>query len=253
MIKENPAIKPVITLQDKVSAIAQICSAHFTPLEDGIIDFTPEYSEFAEVNAIVLNFLTGITFDTDEKGVITENIYECVLADEELTRIVRLFYDKSLHNEEAYSIMSYVLNCAARKIDYLQKKNIAASLNSGTALLMDKVMSILEKEKQQMELAVKNRELEQEMIKKQSQWYDYQNQAAEYISPEEQALFTRKMAESDFDLAKVSEIMAEKFCGSGLNQKNEEIAQAVRTIKQQEELISRLQDDFAKLQERRLL
>lgn len=253
MNKNNPSIKPDISLQDKCSAIAQICNAHFTPLEDGMYDFTPEYSEFAEVNAIVLNFLTGITFDTDEEGIITENIYQCVLDDKELTSLVRQFYDKSLRNEDALSTMSYVLNCAARKIDYLQKKNLAVSFLAASALMTDKILSILGKEEQHLALALENQKLEQQTLKKQEEWYDYQNKVAEYISPEEQAEITRKITDSDFNVAQISEIMAEKFYDSGMHQKNEEIAMANQMIRTQKEEISNLQEEFAKLQERRPL
>ena len=105
MKKGKIEIKKNISMVDKVNAINLIVSSYFT---DG--EYTPYYSEMAEVMAVVTYFIEGIEF---EEG---EDIYDAVMQDEELNDMVHdiLFEDD----------MIFVKDNAKDKVEFLKQKII---------------------------------------------------------------------------------------------------------------------------------
>lgn len=105
MKKGKIEIKKNITMVDKVNAINLIVSSYFT---DG--EYTPYYSDMAQVMAVITYFIEGIEF---EEG---EDIYNAVMQDEELVDIVHdvLFDDD----------MIFIKNNARDKVKFLKQKII---------------------------------------------------------------------------------------------------------------------------------
>lgn len=105
MKKNDARIKINITMIDKINAIKYIVSAYFT---DG--EYTPYYSEMAQVIAAAKYFADGIEF---EKG---EDIYASIVQDEEVLRLVR-----DIINDEE---MSFVMKYVEEKVEFLKQQII---------------------------------------------------------------------------------------------------------------------------------
>ena len=105
MKKGKIEIKKNISMVDKVNAINLIVSSYFTNGE-----YTPYYSDMAQVMAVVTYFIDGIEFENDE------DIYTAVMQDEELVDIVHdvLFEDD----------MIFVKDNAKDKVEFLKQKII---------------------------------------------------------------------------------------------------------------------------------
>ena len=105
MKKGKIEIKKNITMVDKVNAINLIVSSYFT---DG--EYTPYYSDMAQVMAVITYFIEGIEFENDE------DIYTAVMQDEELSDIVHdvLFEDD----------MIFIKNNAIDKVEFLKQQII---------------------------------------------------------------------------------------------------------------------------------
>ena len=105
MKKGKIEIKKNISMVDKVNAINLIVSSYFT---DG--EYTPYYSDMAQVMAVITYFIEGIEF---EEG---EDIYNAVMQDEELSDIVHdvLFEDD----------MIFIKNNAIDKVEFLKQQII---------------------------------------------------------------------------------------------------------------------------------
>ena len=105
MKKGKIEIKKNISMVDKVNAINLIVSSYFTNGE-----YTPYYSDMAQVMAVITYFIEGIEF---EEG---EDIYDAVMQDEELNDMVHdiLFEDD----------MIFVKDNAKDKVEFLKQKII---------------------------------------------------------------------------------------------------------------------------------
>ena len=105
MKKGKIEIKKNISMVDKVNAINLIVSSYFTNGE-----YTPYYSDMAQVMAVVTYFIEGIEFENDE------DIYTAVMQDEELLDIVHdvLFEDD----------MIFIKNNAIDKVEFLKQQII---------------------------------------------------------------------------------------------------------------------------------
>ena len=105
MKKNNVRIKDNITLTDKINAINGIVSCYFT---DG--EYTPYYSEMAQVIASVTYFMEGIEFEDGD------DIYSSVIKDEEILNIV----DDIITGED----MAFVMKNVKDKVDFIKQKII---------------------------------------------------------------------------------------------------------------------------------
>lgn len=117
MKKGKIEIKKNISMVDKVNAINLIVSSYFT---DG--EYTPYYSDMAQVMAVVTYFIEGIEF---EEG---EDIYNAVMQDEELNDMVHdiLFEDD----------MIFVKDNAKDKVEFIKQKIIHSHAD------MDKIIEV---------------------------------------------------------------------------------------------------------------
>lgn len=105
MKKNNVRIKNNITLTDKINAINGIVSCYFT---DG--EYTPYYSEMAQVIASVTYFMEGIEFEDGD------DIYSSVIQDEEILNIV----DDIITGED----MTFVMKNVKDKVDFIKQQII---------------------------------------------------------------------------------------------------------------------------------
>lgn len=105
MKKNNARIKANITMIDKINAIKYIVSSYFT---DG--EYTPYYSEMAQVIAVVTYFMEGIEFEDGD------DIYFSIVQDEEVFNIVT----DIITDEE----MAFVMKNVEDKVDFLKQQII---------------------------------------------------------------------------------------------------------------------------------
>ena len=101
MKKGKIEIKKNISMVDKVNAINLIVSSYFTNGE-----YTPYYSDMAQVMAVITYFVEGIEF---EEG---KDIYDVVMQDEELNDMV---HDILLQDD-----MIFVKDNAKDKVEFLK-------------------------------------------------------------------------------------------------------------------------------------
>jgi len=247
MHKSNLKIKDQISFQDKINAIEFIAAAYFTTDENQQLIYTPYFSEAAQVEAIAVYFLDGITFEDGE------NIYESIMSDEELTGIINRFYigDDSFNqiNRSYQELFAFIINCAIDKVTYRKQEELAKIKNQQFALLSTKLLDVLEKEAAQLDAQLETHKLNEQTMTKYNQWLTYQNQIAEQFSPEEQAKLTRDMAAVNFDPDNITSMLADKYFDSLLQKQTEELAEAQRTIQEQNIELEKIQDDYARQQE----
>ena len=117
MKKNNVRIKDNITLTDKINAINSIVSCYFT---DG--EYTPYYSEMAQVIASVTYFMEGIEFEDGD------DIYSSVIKDEEILNIV----DDIITGED----MTFVMKNVKDKVDFIKQQIIHSHAD------MDKIIEV---------------------------------------------------------------------------------------------------------------
>ena len=117
MKKNNVRIKNNITLTDKINAINGIVSCYFT---DG--EYTPYYSEMAQVIASVTYFMEGIEFEDGD------DIYSSVIHDDEVLNII---YD-IITGED----MAFVMKNVKDKVDFIKQKIIHSHAD------MDKIIEV---------------------------------------------------------------------------------------------------------------
>ena len=117
MKKNNVRIKDNITLTDKINAINGIVSCYFT---DG--EYTPYYSEMAQVIASVTYFMEGIEFEDGD------DIYSSVIKDEEILNIV----DDIITGED----MTFVMKNVKDKVDFIKQQIIHSHAD------MDKIIEV---------------------------------------------------------------------------------------------------------------
>lgn len=122
MIKNNVKIKEDITFEDQLNAIEYITSSNFS-INEGEIEFTPEYTMSSELEAIALYFMQGIEFEDDDI------MYECIMKDKEVLSLTqKFFYDEdekvNKKNGKYISIYNFVMNNVQKKVDFMLQKLI---------------------------------------------------------------------------------------------------------------------------------
>lgn len=129
MIKNNPKIKDNITIVDKINAIESIVSSCFTKDEKNeyVTEYTPYYSEIAEIYAIAENFLDGLEIeDEDTKDTFME--------DEDVFNLIKKFYynieetdDAKKENEDNFeyiNIMNFVKHNVEEIVEFKKQQLI---------------------------------------------------------------------------------------------------------------------------------
>ena len=117
MKKNNVRIKNNITLTDKIYVINGIVSCYFT---DG--EYTPYYSEMAQVIASVTYFMEGVEFEDGD------DIYSSVIQDEEILNII----NDIITGED----MAFVMKNVKDKVDFIKQQIIHSHAD------MDKIIEV---------------------------------------------------------------------------------------------------------------
>ena len=117
MKKNNVKIKDNITIADEINAIESIVSSYFTNDE-----YTPYYSDIAQVTAISMIFLEGIEFEEND------SVYDVVMADEELRNLILKFYydidetdearERNQQNFEYINIRNRIMRHVEEMVDF---------------------------------------------------------------------------------------------------------------------------------------
>ena len=94
MIKNNPKIKENISLIDEIKAIKTIVSSYFTETE-GVIEYTPYYSQMSTLFAIIDNFLDGVELDENNDS------FETIMNDSEICSLIKRFYYNIENSEDS--------------------------------------------------------------------------------------------------------------------------------------------------------
>lgn len=123
MNKKDVKIKDNITFQDELNAIDYIVSSNFSINNEGEMTYTPEYSMPAEIEAMVMYFLDGISFDNNEIK------YDSIMNDKDLIYLVKKFYTSentktNKNNQQYITIRNFVMNNAQKKIEFIVQKLI---------------------------------------------------------------------------------------------------------------------------------
>lgn len=106
-------IKENITLVDKINVIESIVASYFT---DG--EYTPYYSDIAEVIAIITYFIDDLEIPEDTDP------YDFYLENEELQDLVRLFRVDQYDNERFYKMFQFVTKNVNDKVDFMKQQAI---------------------------------------------------------------------------------------------------------------------------------
>lgn len=92
MTKNNPRIKENISLIDEINAIETIVSSYFTEV-DGVVEYTPYYSQIGTFFAIIENFLDGVEIDKENDD------FETIVNDAEVYDLIKRFYYNTENNK----------------------------------------------------------------------------------------------------------------------------------------------------------
>lgn len=117
MKKNNVRIKNNITFTEKINAINDIVSCYFI---DG--EYTPYYSEMAQVIASVTYFMEGIEFEDED------DIYSSVIQDEEILNII----NDIISSKD----MAFVMKNVKDKVDFIKQQIIHSHAD------MDKIIEV---------------------------------------------------------------------------------------------------------------
>lgn len=232
MQKIEPRVKSVITTQDKINATEYIVSAYFTEDEDGNVRYTPYYGYIGQVNAIIQYFVDGVEFDEGE------DVFEIATNDWELKPIIDSFYtynqETKINPTKEQVLFGGVMTNVMDIVEYKKKENIANIQNAANGALTYKMFELIEKENEKLQNEI-------ETIAKLDQWLNNQAEINAMIPPETQKRFVENM-----DINTVMDAIMNKYDGSQTHMKNKELVEATRKIREQENKIIELQNDYAR-------
>lgn len=235
MVKNDVKIKKELSLSDKISAIEYISSSYFTEDENGKIQYTPYYAGIAQVNAIMKYFTDGVEFED------SEDIYEMVLNDDSLRTFVDTFFVSgqdtaapSHRQEVLYEVMSTVADI----VEYKKKENLAKIQSENSNILAYKQLKLMEKEEEKLQS-------EMDTTKKLDEWLNVQKELNSVITPEMQQRFME-----NFDVNDIMDTVINKYGESEIHKKNEELIEANKKIREQDNKIIELQTAFAQKEQK---
>lgn len=184
MIKNRPAIKKELSIEDKINMTKYLVSGYFISDE-----YTPYYRGINEIIAFFTYCVSGIEFetqkDTDGKPV-KESVYLAVTGDNELMELWR----KRNTNCSATlkSQLNEIYNDVSDIIDFEKQKLVHSSTS-----VDKKVMKILEKEEQNKDYELKLMKETEHLQKEQLKQFEYANKISEMMTPEEIVELNRLM------------------------------------------------------------
>lgn len=235
MIKNDVKIKKDLSLSDKINAIEYISSSYFTEDENGKMQYTPYYAGIAQVNAIMKYFTDGVEFED------SENIYETVINDDSLRAFVDTFFISGKDTDvpsDSQEILYEIMSTVDDIIEYKKKENLAKIQSENSSILAYKQLKLMEKEEEKLQL-------EMDTTKKLEEWLNIQKELNSVITPEMQQRFME-----NFDVNDIMDTVINKYGESEIHKKNEELIEANRKIREQDNKIIELQTAFAQKEQK---
>ena len=208
MNTSNMTIKKALNMSDIIEMTNELVNGYFSII-DGVQYYTPYFKDITYFKSFIKNAVNGIEF---EEG---EDIDTAILSDGELRE---LFEDWSTStfskNDTLHQQINDILENVKDMVEFRKQLMIAqAGIPdlSALAYIESKMEMLLDKEIERNETETKTLNNLDKYIKDLSKLNDYQLKCAEMLPPEESAEIMRKMAENNFDVAKVAEIVADKY------------------------------------------
>lgn len=235
MVKNDVKIKKELSLSDKINAIEYISSAYFTEDDNGKIQYTPYYAGIAQVNAIMKYFTDGVEFED------SEDIYETVINDDSLRTFVDTFFvssQDSVPPSHGQEVLYEVMSTVADIVEYKKKENLAKIQSENSNILAYKQLKLMEKEEEKLQL-------EMDTTKKLDEWLNVQKELNSVITPEMQQRFME-----NFDVNDIMDTVINKYGESEIHKKNEELIEANKKIREQDNKIIELQTAFAQKEQK---
>lgn len=235
MIKNDVKIKKTVSLSDKINAIEYISSSYFTEDENGKIQYTPYYAGIAQVNAIMKYFTDGVEFED------SEDIYEMVINDDSLRTFVDSFFvsgQDTAAPSDGQEILYETMSTVADIVEYKKKENLAKLQSENSNILAYKQLKLMEKEEEKLQL-------EMDTTKNLDEWLNVQKELNSVITPEMQQRFME-----NFDVNDIMDSVINKYGESEIQKKNEELIEANRKIREQDNKIIELQTAFAQKEQK---
>ena len=235
MVKNDVTIKKELSLSDKINAIEYISSSYFTEDDNDKIQYTPYYAGIAQVNAIMKYFTDGVEFED------SEDIYETVINDDNLRTFVDTFFvsgKDAAAPSDGQEILYEVMSTVADIVEYKKKENLAKIQSKNNNILAYKQLKLMEKEEEKLQLEI-------DTTKKLDEWLNTQKELNSVITPEMQQRFME-----NFDVNDIMDTVINKYGESEIHKKNEELIEANKKIREQDNKIIELQTAFAQKEQK---
>lgn len=208
MVKKDVKVKEYINIEEKVIITNHLIDSYFVKSLDGIIEYTPYMADVALVTAFFLYCINGIEFDEEE------NIYNSVIADEELmdmyTTTLSVKLDDDNHpNIKLIREINSIMRDVADMVEFRKQQII-----HDNSILNDKLIEILDMQKEIETLRLEIAQNENRVLQQQYEQNAYNEKVMSHMTPEETAELNRKMLNEDMDFSKLAELVTEKFIHS---------------------------------------
>lgn len=222
MKKTEITVKSIkeITLENKIDLIDTIVSAYFQENEYGETEYTPHLREFGQIIAVTKFLIDGVKFTKKE------NIYDSVIKDNELKHIV----DEIISSKDFADIMIDVEDI----VEYKKNENIAKTQNNALSIVSYKLMELVDKE-------TRKAETELHTTENLNRWIEEQRDLNSLITPEMQ----KKFAET-LNVDSIINAVIEKYSESELHNKNREVIESSKKIREQDNKIIELEKKINK-------
>lgn len=208
-INKNFVIKDKLTIGEYLNFVDNLASSYFDT-SDGI-DYRPEYATILRDAITLINCTDAIEFDDSE----ADNIFFEVakkMQEKEFSSI-----KQDVVKVEFKTYYSNALEDTSLRVEHIKDQIVH---KQDFSVIETKMLELLAKESEKLDMEIKENKYNDKLVKAQLEQIEYANKVAEYVTPEEQAEITRKMADSNFDLEKVGEIIADKFFKSSEHDAN---------------------------------
>lgn len=235
MKKINPKIKNLktLTIQDKVDLVESISSAYFQEVEDEFGNkeerYTPYLEEVGQISAIAKYLIEGIEFSKDE------DVYNSVINDEDVFSLVNKFITE---NTEENKILEWAMKHVNDIVEHRKELNVAAVHNECNIVLAARLIEIANKEKERIEQEI-------EVNKKVDEFIEQQKELNSMLTKEDYEKFVKTFDADSFTSAIVS-----KYGETELGQRNKEVVEMTREIREKDNKIVELESAVKKLEQK---
>lgn len=213
MVKTDVKIKDFITMEERAIITNHLVDSYFTENDDGSLAYTPYMIDPALTTIFFLYCVEGVEFDE------TEKVYESVCADEELVELYTTTLSTNLKKDSSSNKMIETINSIMNDvIDMVEFKKQQIIHND--PVLNNKMLEILDVQKQLEVLKLKIAENENKMLLQQITQNNYGEKVMSYMTPEETASLNKKMLNEEMDFGKLAELVTEKYLKSDNHKKN---------------------------------